>query len=132
MNRFYLGVLWLVLPWVGSIAFAVPPQYAVIDLGVQEAGQGLQWHGVVGAPITGYPGLGGDNILYAFNSAAQVGTATTPDQTTVNADVALPLVDVDEQQVASTCESAGTSEAHASGTAGDHKHVGVGHVRASR
>ena len=85
MNRFYLGVLWLVLPWVGSIAFAVPPQYAVIDLGVQEAGQGLQWHGVVGAPITGYPGLGGDNILYAFNSAAQVGTATTSDQTTVNA-----------------------------------------------
>jgi len=91
MNRFYSGALWLVLPWVGSIAFAVPPQYAVIDLGVQEAGQGLQWQAVAGSPVTDYPGLGGVNLLYAVNSTAQVGTAATPDQTTVNAARWVPI-----------------------------------------
>ena len=91
MNRFYFGALWLVLPWVGSIAFAVPPQYAVIDLGVQEAGQGLQWQALVGSPFTNYPGLGGANLIYAFNSAARVGTTTTSDQSTVNAARWVPI-----------------------------------------
>jgi probable HAF family extracellular repeat protein len=91
MNRFNSGVLWLVLPGVTSMAFAAPPQYAVIDLGVQEAGQGLQWQPVSGSPITNYPGLGGQNLLYAFNSAAQVGTSATADQSTVHAARWVPL-----------------------------------------
>ena len=91
MNRFYLGALWLVLPWVGSIAFGAPPQYAVIDLGVQEAGQGLQWQAVAGSPVTNYPGLGGANLIYAINSSAQVGTTATPDQTSVNAARWIPV-----------------------------------------
>src|SRR5215475_14261985 len=85
MDRFASGALALMLPWLGSMALAAPPQYAVIDLGVQEAGQGLQWQAKVGSPVTNYPGLGGNNLIYAINSTAQVGTAATPDQTAVNA-----------------------------------------------
>jgi len=90
MNRFYSSALCLLLPCVSSIALAAPPQYTVYDLGVQEAGQGLQWRGVLGSLITNYPGLGGDNTLYAYNSTAEVGTAATRYDASVNAARWLP------------------------------------------
>jgi probable HAF family extracellular repeat protein len=77
MHRFYLGALYLVLPCVGSIAFAAPPQYTVIDLGNQEAGQGLVWQQLVATQVS-YPGLGGSNVAYATNSAAEVGASNIP------------------------------------------------------
>lgn len=79
MNRSYLGALWLMLPCVSSIALAAPPQYAVIDLGVAEAGQGLQWTQLVETQV-GFAGLGGQNFSYATNTAAIVGFAETPNQ----------------------------------------------------
>lgn len=78
MNRSYLGALCLVLACGGSIAFAAP-QYTVIDLGNQEAGQGLVWRQLMATQVY-FPGLGGDNFVYAANSTAEVGVADIPNQ----------------------------------------------------
>lgn len=78
MKRSFSLALWLMLPWVGSLAFAAAPQYSIIDLGVLEPGQGLLWRGLVATQKFGAPGLGGDNWVYATNSVAEVGTSATP------------------------------------------------------
>lgn len=80
MTRFYLGAVCLALPCLSSIASAAPPQYTVIDLGNQEAGQGLVWQQPVESSVSYWPGLGGPNYAFASNSAAVVGYAVTADQ----------------------------------------------------
>ena len=79
MTRFSLGAVYLAVPCFSAIAFAAPPQYTVIDLGNEEAGQGLVWQQPVQSQLS-YPGLGGPNYAYAANSAATVGFAVTADQ----------------------------------------------------
>src|ERR1700749_2027212 len=79
MSGSYLGVSCLMLPCIGSMAFAAPPQYTVIDLGNEEAGQGPVWQELVAAQGS-FPGLGGINFVYASNSAADVGASNIPNQ----------------------------------------------------
>ncbi len=77
MNRNYLCALSLVASWMGSVAFAAPPQYAVVDLGLWEAGEGLVWPQLVATQAFGNPGLGGNNFIYALNTAAEVGYSSS-------------------------------------------------------
>ena len=84
MNRSYLGASCLVLTCISSMVFAGPPQYTVIDLGNEEAGQGLVWQPLVSTPIS-YPGLGGTNVSYAANSAAVVGASNIPSNQSAHA-----------------------------------------------
>jgi len=92
MNRFYLGALCLTLTCLGSMASAAPPQYTVIDLGNQEAGQGLVWQQLVETDVSYYPGLGSQNFAYASNSAAVVGDAVTADKGAAHAARWVPYV----------------------------------------
>ena len=83
------AVLALVL---SAPAVAATPSYAVIDLGVQQSGEGLLWRGIVGTPAPGsYPiPSGAIGTLYASNSVATVGTVTRSD---TEIDAALWTVD---------------------------------------
>jgi probable HAF family extracellular repeat protein len=80
MSR-YLLAAWLVM--LPLCAVAAPPQYALVDLGVAETGEGLLWPGAglltasTPAP-SNYPGLGGANEIYASNSVATVGFSVLP------------------------------------------------------
>ncbi len=80
MNRFSLGACLVALP---LCAVAAPPQYAAIDLGLMDTGEGLLWLPTgQGAPCLqvppGTPTLGGPNCWKALNSVAEVGTSSTP------------------------------------------------------
>jgi len=83
MMRAFSGgaVLALVL---SAPAVAATPSYAVIDLGVQQSGEGLPWRGIVGNPAPGsYPVPTGEiGTIYASNSIATVGTVSQPGQET--------------------------------------------------
>jgi probable HAF family extracellular repeat protein len=79
MNRFLLGACLAALP---LYAMGAPSQYVVIDLGLQDGGEGLLWQTpglfqqcMLIPPY--YPSLGGANCILAYNSIAQVGTSAT-------------------------------------------------------
>jgi probable HAF family extracellular repeat protein len=82
MSRFSFAACLAVLPFC---AVAAPPQYAVVDLGIQEIGAGLLWppSGLLiqcTAPPSNYPTLGGaGSCIYASNSVAYVGISARPD-----------------------------------------------------
>jgi len=80
MNRFSLGACLAALP---LCAVGAPSQYAVVDLGLQDSGEGLLWPAAgLFQPCTqlppGYPTLGGKTCILAFNSAALVGSSVVP------------------------------------------------------
>lgn len=79
MNRFSLvGLLLAVI--LPVIAVAGPPQYALVDLGVAEGGEGLPWLGQVATPAPpSYPTLGGSASIYSSNRLAQVGYSFIPE-----------------------------------------------------
>lgn len=74
MYRFLLTGL-LVALFLPAIARAgTPPQYAVVDLGVNEGGVGLPWLGQVATPAPpSYPTLGGNGYIFSSNTLAAVG-----------------------------------------------------------
>jgi len=82
MNRSLPGTIGLlcVCLCVSAMA-ATPPQYAVIDLGIQQAGEGLLWRGRLGsAPPFSYPvPQGGAGLIFASNDFADVGLITHAD-----------------------------------------------------
>jgi probable HAF family extracellular repeat protein len=59
---------------------ATTPRYVIVDLGVQESGEGLLWQSGTGtAAPPYYPELGGSGgTIYASNSVADVGIAALP------------------------------------------------------
>jgi len=82
MNRSLPGTIGLlcVCLCVSAMA-ATPPQYAVIDLGIQQAGEGLLWRGRLGtpAPFTYPVPQGGAGVIFASNDFADVGMITNAD-----------------------------------------------------
>ena len=80
MNRASLVVLTLAL-CSGAAAYATPPSYAVIDLGVRQAGEGLTWQSLVSTPAPPYyPELpDGTGFVFASNNVAVVGYTSFPD-----------------------------------------------------
>jgi probable HAF family extracellular repeat protein len=60
---------------------ATPSQYAVIDLGIQQAGEGLLWRGLISTAVPfSYPvPQGGTGLIFASNSFAEVGMITNAD-----------------------------------------------------
>jgi uncharacterized membrane protein len=74
MKHLSLGALLITLCF-GAAAEAAAPSYAVIDLGVQQAGEGLRWQGLVSTPAPiYYPELrGGVGFTFASNNVAVVG-----------------------------------------------------------
>lgn len=80
MNRFSLGACLAALP---LCAVGAPSQYAVVDLGLQDSGEGLLWApaGLFQACTQldpSYPTLGGAGCILAYNSVALVGTSVVP------------------------------------------------------
>ena len=80
MNRFSLGACLAALP---LCAVGAPSQYAVIDLGLQDGGEGLLWPAAgLFQPCTqldpNYPTLGGKTCILAYNSAGLVGSSVIP------------------------------------------------------
>jgi hypothetical protein len=80
MNRFSLGACLAALP---LCAMGAPSQYTVIDLGLQDSGEGLLWAPAgLFQPCTqvppGDPTLGGKSCILAFNSVALVGFSVVP------------------------------------------------------
>ena len=80
MNRFSFSACLAALP---LCAAAAPSQYTVIDLGLQDSGEGLLWAAAglfqpcTQVPPT-YPTLGGKSCILAFNSVALVGLSVIP------------------------------------------------------
>ena len=74
-----IGLLCLSL-CVSAMA-ATPPQYTVIDLGIQQAGEGLLWRGLINTPVPiSYPvPQGGAGLIFASNDFAEVGMITNAD-----------------------------------------------------
>ena len=74
MIRSPLAALLLAVPLSAIAVASTPPQYAVVDLGVQEAGEGLPWQALLATPTPpSYPTLGGSAYIYASNTLADVG-----------------------------------------------------------
>jgi probable HAF family extracellular repeat protein len=74
MIRSRLSALLLTVPLSAMAMASTPPQYAVVDLGPQQSGEGLPWQGLVPTPSSpGYPTLGGPAFFYASNTLATVG-----------------------------------------------------------
>jgi hypothetical protein len=69
------SVVLLITLFLSATAEAAAPSYAVIDLGVQQAGEGLPWQGLVSTPAPSYyPELrGGVGFTFASNNVAVVG-----------------------------------------------------------
>lgn len=63
-------------------AVAATPSYAVIDLGIQQSGEGLPWQGIVGTPASAFYPVpsGATGTLYASNSVATVGVVNQSGQ----------------------------------------------------
>ncbi len=80
MNRFLSGACLLALP---LCALGAPSQYSVIDLGLQDLGEGLLWPtpGQFCLPLDpNNPTLGGKTCAVAFNSVAEIGSSVIPGQ----------------------------------------------------
>lgn len=80
MHHATLFATLIALPLSTAALAATPPSYAVIDLGVQESGEGLLWQAEIGTPAPPYyPELGGSGgTIYAYNSVAEVGFSQLP------------------------------------------------------
>ena len=70
MNRSISGIAVLLATCFSASAMAAPPQYALVDLGIQEVGEGLLWQGLAGHPASpSYPvpqGTSGGTVRRPF------------------------------------------------------------------
>jgi probable HAF family extracellular repeat protein len=74
MIRSRLSALLLTVPLSAMAVANTLPQYALVDLGPQQAGEGLPWQGLIATPSSpGFPTLGGPAFGYASNTLATVG-----------------------------------------------------------